>query len=62
MVVHCGVAAEHELANAVETYNRERAGLGDVFLREVRRVASFLNDHPQLGRSVRKNRRVLVLN
>ena len=57
-----GVAAEYELADAVDTYDRERAGLGDEFLREVQRTASFLIDHPQLGRLVRKNRRVLVLN
>ena len=62
MVVRYGVAAEHELANAVETYDRERAGLGGEFLREVQRVENFLIDHPQLGRPVRKNRRVLILN
>jgi len=56
-----GVAAEHELARAVATYDQERAGLGDEFLNEVQRAVSFLIDHPQLGRSVRKNRRVLVL-
>jgi plasmid stabilization system protein ParE len=61
VVVRYGFAAEHELAKAVDFYERERAGLGDEFLQEVQRAAGFLVGFPQLGRSVRKNRRVLVL-
>jgi len=62
MVVRYSVAAERELANAAEFYNQERDGLGDVFLHEVQRVASFLIDHPRMGQAMRENRRVLLLN
>lgn len=61
MIVCYGIAAERELAKAVDFYERERAGLGDEFLQEVQRAASFLIEFPRLGRSVSRNRRVLVL-
>jgi hypothetical protein len=41
VVVRYGFAAERELAKAVDFYERERAGLGDEFLQEVRWVADF---------------------
>ncbi len=61
MVVRYGVAAELELADAVEFYNQERNGLGDEFLHEVQRVAGLLIENPRMGRRVRTDRRSVVL-
>lgn len=61
MATRYGVAAERELADAAAFYEQERAGLGDEFLRDVRRLSGLLIDHPHLGQPVSANRRALLL-
>jgi toxin ParE1/3/4 len=59
--VRIGLAAKRELRIASRYYDRQRPGLGEEFLDEVQRVSSLLAMHPELGRELLGQRRVLTL-
>ena len=41
--------AERELNDAAQYYEREGRGLGEAFIREVRRCTDVIVEHPQAG-------------
>jgi plasmid stabilization system protein ParE len=53
--------AERELADAIEYYEEQQAGLGSAFLEEVRHVVLFLAKYPEAAPRVRGSIRRFIL-